>query len=96
MPTGQEPQMAFCGAESDRGALQPSDGLLPELRQNVAVDKNKPLPTSLQSDFIPEEILFALTQPPAAKDKLGPPTRSRNLNVSGVGFYMVVLKDMMI
>lgn len=55
---------------------------LPQLRSSMAVDRTKPLPTSLQSDFIPEDILFALTQPPPARDKLGPPTRYRNLNTS--------------
>ncbi|PVD21951.1 hypothetical protein C0Q70_17754 [Pomacea canaliculata] len=55
---------------------------LPQLRSSMVVDRTKPLPTSLQSDFIPEDILFALTQPPPARDKLGPPTRYRNLNTS--------------
>jgi hypothetical protein len=32
------------------------------------------------SDFIPEDVLFALTQPPPVKDQLGPPSRTRNLN----------------
>ncbi|CAG2256169.1 unnamed protein product [Mytilus edulis] len=34
------------------------------------------------SDFIPEDVLFALTQPPPVKDQLGPPSRTRNLNTS--------------
>ncbi|XP_062611821.1 axonemal dynein light chain domain-containing protein 1-like isoform X3 [Saccostrea cucullata] len=71
----------------DRKALVSSDGknALPELRNsNNALDKTKPLPTSLQSDFIPEDVLFALTQPPPVRDQLGPPTRTRNLNVSNV------------
>ena len=59
---------------------------LPEIKSSeMAVDKTKPLPTSLQSDFIPEDVLFALTQPPPLpRDKLGPPSRHRNLNVTTV------------
>ena len=61
---------------------------LPELRNSDnALDKRKPLPTSLQSDFIPEDVLFALTQPPAVRDQLGPPTRNRNLNVTTVSHW---------
>ncbi|XP_056012057.1 axonemal dynein light chain domain-containing protein 1-like isoform X3 [Ostrea edulis] len=73
--------------QHDRKALVSSDGknALPELRNsNNALDKTKPLPTSLQSDFIPEDVLFALTQPPPVRDQLGPPTRARNLNVTTV------------
>lgn len=46
---------------------------LPELRSSdYYIDRTKPLPTSLQSDFIPEDILSALTQlpKPVGKDKL--------------------------
>lgn len=71
----------------DRKALVSSDGknALPELRNSGnALDKRKPLPTSLQSDFIPEDVLFALTQPPPVREQLGPPTRNRNLNVTTV------------
>ncbi|KAK3723089.1 hypothetical protein RRG08_037283 [Elysia crispata] len=57
-------------------------GELPVLRSSNDIDKTKPLPTSLQSDFIPEDILFALTQPPPGKGKLGPPSRVRNLNTT--------------
>ena len=57
---------------------------LPQLRSSMEVDRSKPLPTSLQSDFIPDDVLFALTQPPMARDKLGPPTRTRNLSTSMV------------
>nr|KAG5700478.1 hypothetical protein BaRGS_013965 [Batillaria attramentaria] len=49
----------------------------------MVMDKSKPLPTSLQSDFLPDDVLFALTQPPIPKDKLGPPTRARNLDTTG-------------
>ncbi|XP_052221948.1 axonemal dynein light chain domain-containing protein 1-like isoform X3 [Dreissena polymorpha] len=56
---------------------------LPELRtSDMAVDKSKPLPTSLQSDFLPEDVLFALTQPPSAPDTLGPLSKYRSLNTS--------------
>lgn len=57
---------------------------LPELRNSdQAVDKSKPLPTSLQSDFLPEDILFALTQPPTSRGgTLGPPSKYRSLNTS--------------
>ncbi|KAH3797056.1 hypothetical protein DPMN_150631 [Dreissena polymorpha] len=51
----------------------------------MAVDKSKPLPTSLQSDFLPEDVLFALTQPPSAPDTLGPLSKYRSLNTSVVG-----------
>ncbi|XP_059177935.1 axonemal dynein light chain domain-containing protein 1-like isoform X2 [Physella acuta] len=61
---------------------QTKNGILPELRSSASIDKRKPLPTSLQSDFIPEDILFALTQPPPSKNKLGPVTLTRNLNTS--------------
>ncbi|KAK3088891.1 hypothetical protein FSP39_025040 [Pinctada imbricata] len=75
------------GDSGDQRALMSADKgqILPEIRSSTnAIDKTKPLPTSLQSDFIPEDVLFALTQPPPAKDQLGPPTRSRNLNTSMV------------
>lgn len=58
---------------------------LPELRNSdTAVDKTKPLPTSLQSDFLPEDVLFALTQPPTSRDLLAPASKFRNLNTSVV------------
>ena len=58
---------------------------LPELRtSDQAVDRKRPLPTSLQSDFLPDDVLLAITQPPASKDKLGPPSRTRNLNTTTV------------
>ncbi|ESP04990.1 hypothetical protein LOTGIDRAFT_109702, partial [Lottia gigantea] len=56
---------------------------LPEIRNSKnQVDKNKPLPTSLQNDFLPDDVLFALTQPPPPRDKLGPAPKLRNLNTS--------------
>ncbi|KAK7095467.1 axonemal dynein light chain domain-containing protein 1-like [Littorina saxatilis] len=55
---------------------------LPQLRGTMEIDRSKPLPTSLQSDFIPDDVLFALTQPPIPRDKLGPPSRVRNLATS--------------
>lgn len=56
---------------------------MPDLKSSGhGIDRNKPLPTSLMSDFIPEDVLFALTQPPPVKDQLGPPSRTRNLNTS--------------
>ena len=58
---------------------------LPDLKNSdLAIDKSKPLPTSLQSDFLPEDVLFALTQPPQIKEPLGPASRFRNLNTSVV------------
>lgn len=61
------------------------EGLLPELKNSEnRVDRTKPLPTSLQSDFLPEDVLFALTQPPPVRDQLGPPNRARNLNTTSV------------
>ena len=58
---------------------------LPELRTSEhTMDKQKPLPTSLQSDFIPEDILLAITNPPLNYDKLGPPSRYRNLSTTVV------------
>ncbi|XP_078605454.1 axonemal dynein light chain domain-containing protein 1-like isoform X2 [Branchiostoma floridae x Branchiostoma japonicum] len=61
---------------------------LPDLRtSDMAVDRTKPLPTSLQSDFIPEDLLFALTQPPPlkAKDNLLPPSRTKTQAVVPAG-----------
>lgn len=43
------------------------------------VDRAKPLPTSLQSDFIPDDVLLALTQPPYPREQLGPPSRHKTL-----------------
>lgn len=65
-------------------------GNLPALKSSdVGIDRSKPLPTSLQSDFLPEDVLFALTQPPAMKDQLGPPSRFRNLNTSSVSVELL-------
>lgn len=62
-------------------------GMLPELRSsNTKIDKAKPLPTSLQSEFIPDEVLLAITQPPPSYDKLGPPSRYRNIDTSAVSY----------
>ncbi|XP_052721411.1 axonemal dynein light chain domain-containing protein 1-like isoform X4 [Crassostrea angulata] len=85
--TQQPSQSLGSPRQQDRKALVSSDGknALPELRNSGnALDKRKPLPTSLQSDFIPEDVLFALTQPPPVREQLGPPTRNRNLNVTTV------------
>ncbi|CAH1787293.1 unnamed protein product [Owenia fusiformis] len=55
----------------------PTKGNLPPLRTSeTALEKTK------QSDFIPNDVLFALTQPPPPQDQLGPPSRFRNLNTS--------------
>lgn len=62
-------------------ALLESNSGLPNLRASHSeIDKTKPLPTSLQSEFIPEEILSALTQlpGPSVKEKLGTPSRVKN------------------
>ncbi|XP_055896858.1 axonemal dynein light chain domain-containing protein 1-like isoform X1 [Biomphalaria glabrata] len=61
---------------------QSKNVVLPEIRSSINIDKSKPLPTSLQSDFLPEDILLALTHPPPVKDKLGPVTLTRSLNTS--------------
>ncbi|XP_002738798.1 axonemal dynein light chain domain-containing protein 1-like [Saccoglossus kowalevskii] len=52
---------------------------LPELKSSeMTVDRTKPLPTSLQSEFIPEDILNTLTQlPQSNQDQLGPPLRTK-------------------
>ena len=58
---------------------------LPDIKTSkTALDKTKPLPTTLQSEFIPDEVLLAITQPPPAYEKLGPPSRYRNLDTSAV------------
>lgn len=62
---------------------------LPELKSSDnAVDKHKPLPTSLQSDFIPEDVLMALAPPPTSSRPLGQPTRHRNLSTSSVSLTL--------
>ena len=67
----------------NRALVATEDKQLPVLKSsNNVIDKSQPLPTSLMSDFIPEDVLFALTQPPPVKDQLGPPSRTRNLNTS--------------
>lgn len=43
-------------------AFKEKTGLLPELREKKCmVDGSKPLPASLQNEFIPEEVLLSLT-----------------------------------
>ncbi|XP_033732804.1 axonemal dynein light chain domain-containing protein 1-like isoform X2 [Pecten maximus] len=90
MSTAVEPrQDSFHGGTSyatPRGQeIMQKEGLLPELRNSEnKVDRTKPLPTSLQSDFLPEDVLFALTQPPPIRDQLGPPNRARNLNTTSI------------
>ncbi|KAL8625878.1 hypothetical protein ACOMHN_012470 [Nucella lapillus] len=71
--------MMLPSAEDERPAGRVK---LPQLRSSMEVDRTKPLPTSLQSDFLPDDVLFALTQPPMARDKLGPPSRIRNLTTT--------------
>ncbi|XP_071820220.1 axonemal dynein light chain domain-containing protein 1-like isoform X2 [Apostichopus japonicus] len=68
--------------------FQDDAALLPSLRaSHNKVDKTKPLPTSLQSEFIPEDILSALTQlpGPSVKEKLSTPSRLRNGAHQGKG-----------
>ncbi|XP_063422973.1 axonemal dynein light chain domain-containing protein 1-like isoform X3 [Mytilus trossulus] len=73
---------ALHGSDS-KALVATEDKQLPDLKTSGhGIDRNKPLPTSLMSDFIPEDVLFALTQPPPVKDQLGPPSRTRNLNTS--------------
>ncbi|KAK6195039.1 hypothetical protein SNE40_000555 [Patella caerulea] len=73
------------GAGTPKSTVAVRDPYLPEIRtSDNMIDRTKPLPTSLQSDFLPEDILFVLTQPPPAKDKLGPAPKLRNLNTTSV------------
>ena len=59
--------------------------LLPDIRtSDNYIDKNRPLPSSLQKDYIPDDILFALTQTPQGQELLGPSARLRNINTSTV------------
>ena len=46
-----------------------------------------------QTDYIPDELLFALTQPPQVSDSLGPPGRQRNLAVTNVSYCDVMTED---
>ena len=70
--------------------MLPITDRLPDLRSSdLAIDRSKPLPTSLQSDFLPEDVLFALTQPPQTKEPLGPASRFRNLNTSVVSISVI-------
>ncbi|KAI0239999.1 Axonemal dynein light chain domain-containing protein 1 [Lamellibrachia satsuma] len=51
---------------------------LPELRQSTLnLDRNQPLPTSLQSDFIPAELLLALTEISPPQEQLGPTSKQK-------------------
>ncbi|ELU17826.1 hypothetical protein CAPTEDRAFT_221957 [Capitella teleta] len=76
-PRSKSSQSLLKGEESSKQIM------LPELKANqTMVDKTRPLPTSLQSDFLPEDVLLALTQPAPPSDKLGPSHRHRNLHVS--------------
>jgi len=62
---------------------------LPEIRRSDnSIDKDKPLPTSLQCDFIPDDVLLAITHPPPGYDKLGPLTRYRNINTTTVSIVL--------
>ncbi|KAL5011861.1 hypothetical protein ScPMuIL_010412 [Solemya velum] len=80
----QKHQEVLQGESPDAIPLEVLEGRLPELRTgSVAVlDNTMPLPTSNQSDFLPEDVLFALTQAVPARDVLGPISRTRNLNTS--------------
>ncbi|XP_069497579.1 axonemal dynein light chain domain-containing protein 1 isoform X2 [Ambystoma mexicanum] len=59
------------------------NAVLPSLKEkSSALDRSHPLPTSLQSDFIPEEILSVLTSTVNAAtrpDILGPPKKNKSL-----------------
>ncbi|XP_070532396.1 axonemal dynein light chain domain-containing protein 1-like isoform X2 [Ptychodera flava] len=59
---------------------------LPELKSSDrAIDKRKPLPTSLQSEFIPEDILLALTQiPQPTSDQLAVPSKTKSSASKGM------------
>nr|XP_028588215.1 axonemal dynein light chain domain-containing protein 1 isoform X6 [Podarcis muralis] len=58
-------------------------GELPQLRyKSAALDSSKPLPTSLQRDFIPEEIFVALTSaanPVPCPSVLRPPKKTKSI-----------------
>ena len=59
--------------------------LLPDIRNSENfIDKSRPLPSTLQKDYIPDDILFALTQIPHGQELLGPAARLRNINTSAV------------
>ncbi|XP_074655207.1 axonemal dynein light chain domain-containing protein 1-like [Tubulanus polymorphus] len=68
---------------NSRSATNSATVALPALKQQD-LDTTKPLPTSLQSDFIPEDVLKALTQPTTRGEILGPPSRYRNLATTNV------------
>ncbi|XP_052091533.1 axonemal dynein light chain domain-containing protein 1-like isoform X3 [Mytilus californianus] len=83
MSTTVAPNAPALHGTDSKALVAAEDKQLPDLKSSGhVVDRNKPLPTSLMSDFIPEDVLFALTQPPPVKDQLGPPSRTRNLNTS--------------
>ncbi|CAG5119634.1 unnamed protein product [Candidula unifasciata] len=55
--------------------------MLPELRSStVSIEKPKQQSISAQNDFIPKDILFALTQPMCTKETFGPSFRRKELN----------------
>ncbi|XP_069088202.1 axonemal dynein light chain domain-containing protein 1 isoform X2 [Pleurodeles waltl] len=64
------------------------NAVLPSLKKSSALDRSQPLPTSLQSDFIPEEILSVLTSTANAAphpEFLGPPKKNKSLKDMKVG-----------
>ncbi|XP_078499874.1 axonemal dynein light chain domain-containing protein 1 [Lissotriton helveticus] len=65
------------------------NSVLPSLKEkSSALDRSQPLPTSLQSDFIPEEILSVLTSTANAAprpDFLGPLKKTKSLKDMKVG-----------
>ena len=58
----------------------------------MEIDRSKPLPTSLQSDFIPEDILLALTLPSPAPEQLGPvgKTRKQVGYRANIGYFPII------
>ena len=62
----------------------PISGLLPELKTNASMEMRRAIIPAVQQDFIPDELLLALTEPPPVSDPLGPPGRHRNLAVTNV------------
>ena len=65
-------------------------GLLPHIRPHaghLVAEKWKPLPTSLQSDFLPDDVLFALTKLPLANESLGPSHRAQHIATETVSTH---------
>ncbi|CAI5776438.1 Axonemal dynein light chain domain containing 1 [Podarcis lilfordi] len=91
-PRGHEPSAEFYREKQENKKLKDASSLvsvskdsneLPQLRdKSAALDSSKPLPTSLQRDFIPEEIFVALTSaanPIPCPSVLRPPKKTKSI-----------------